>query len=43
MMREVFGDMHDFAVVIFDNILLGVHSPADVVDEFKRFLERAKT
>ena len=42
MMRKMFGDMDDFAVVIFDNILLGAHGPADAVDKFKRFLERAK-
>jgi len=42
MMRKMFGDMDEFAVVIFDNILLGATTPEDAVNKFKRFLERAK-
>jgi hypothetical protein len=42
VMREIFSDFHEWAVIIFDNILLLAHNYQDAYDKLERFLQRCK-
>ena len=41
-MMQMFHDFSEWAVVIFDNILLLAHDHADAVEKLKRFLQRCE-